>query len=131
MDTVEGGARLLSSEEETAAPHVPLQNLSARLRPVARAFRAKPFVPHKLFGSGHAQTTYAALRLSRPRRLRDAGRDFEPRLVEVEPGARRVPPSSQIATGKPIGRTPRRSCSSTDSKAPANRSTFAAQRGRL
>ncbi|HST52534.1 MAG TPA: alpha/beta fold hydrolase, partial [Pyrinomonadaceae bacterium] len=71
-----------------AAPHVPLQNLSARLRPVARAFRVKPFVPHKLFGSGHAQTTYAALRLSRPRRLRDAGRDFEPRLVEVEPGAR-------------------------------------------
>jgi len=86
MDTAEGGARLLSSEAK--APHVPLQNLSTRLATVARAFRAKPFVPHRLFRSGHAQTIFAALRISRLRSGRDRQETFEPRLVEVEPGAR-------------------------------------------
>jgi predicted alpha/beta-fold hydrolase len=88
METVEGGARLLGSEETTAARHVPPQALSERLKPIARAFRAKPFTPHKLFRSGHAQTIYAALRLPRHRALRGERKLFEPRLVEVEPGAR-------------------------------------------
>jgi predicted alpha/beta-fold hydrolase len=88
MDTAEGGARLLGSEAETEAPHVPQQNLSARLAPPARAFRAKPFVPHRLFRGGHAQTIFAALRISRLRSPRDKDETFEPRLVEVEPGAR-------------------------------------------
>jgi predicted alpha/beta-fold hydrolase len=88
METVNGEGRLMSSEAQAAAPHVPPQALSARLDPVARALRAKPFVPHAIFHSGHAQTIFAALRLSRFPSLRNEQETFEPRLVEVEPGTR-------------------------------------------
>src|SRR5438132_372930 len=44
--------------------------------------------PTALFRSGHAQTIAAALRLPRRRELRGEESLYEPRLVEVEPGAR-------------------------------------------
>src|SRR2546429_6404105 len=71
-----------------AAPNSPPQALSPRLVEIARAFRAKPFVPHKLFRNGHAQTIVATRRLPRYKALRGERGIFEPRLVEVEPGAR-------------------------------------------
>jgi predicted alpha/beta-fold hydrolase len=58
------------------------------LREIARALEAKPFEPHPLYRSGHAQTLRAAVRW--PRRLRTL-RDHhasEERLFEVEPGVR-------------------------------------------
>jgi predicted alpha/beta-fold hydrolase len=69
------------------AAHVPAQALDARLREIARVFRAKPFTPHRWFRPGHAQTVVAALRPLR-RHLRGEITQFEPRLVEVEPGVR-------------------------------------------
>ncbi|HYE13946.1 MAG TPA: alpha/beta fold hydrolase [Pyrinomonadaceae bacterium] len=69
--------------------HVPSQALSERLAEVARAFRSKPFRPHPLLRGGHAQTIVAALRHERYRPWRSPnGLPFEPRLLEVEPGAR-------------------------------------------
>jgi len=60
--------------------------VSAPLDKIARALRAKPFKPHPLFRSGHAQTLVAFAWPHR-RRLR-ALRDDEARLFEVEPGVR-------------------------------------------
>src|SRR5205085_8666224 len=88
METVNERGRLTNTDTERAAPHVPTQALSPRLAEIARAFRAKPFVPHKLFRSGHAQTIVATRRLPRYKSLRGERNTFEPRLVEVEPGAR-------------------------------------------
>ncbi len=53
---------------------------------IARALRAKPFQPHLLFQSGHAQTLVAHA-WPRRRPLR-ALRDDAARLFEVEPGVR-------------------------------------------
>jgi predicted alpha/beta-fold hydrolase len=53
-----------------------------RLAEVARALRAKPFTPHPLFRSGHAQTLIA-FAWPRRRRLRELRAD-EARLFEVE-----------------------------------------------
>jgi len=58
----------------------------ARLAEIARALAAKPFTPHPLFKSGHAQTL-AAFAWPRRRRLRELRGD-EARLFEVEPGVR-------------------------------------------
>ena len=68
--------------------HVPPQALTPPLEEVARAFRSKPFAPHALFRSGHAQTIAAALRLPRRRELRGEEGLYESRTVEVEPGER-------------------------------------------
>ena len=62
------------------------ETLSAPLDKIARVLRAKPFHPHPLFQSGHAQTLIAHA-WPRRRGLR-ALRDDETRLFEVEPGAR-------------------------------------------
>ncbi|HEY1403743.1 MAG TPA: alpha/beta fold hydrolase [Pyrinomonadaceae bacterium] len=59
---------------------------AARLEEVARALAAKPFTPHPLFKSGHAQTL-VAFAWPRRRRLRELRSD-EARLFEVEPGVR-------------------------------------------
>jgi predicted alpha/beta-fold hydrolase len=72
---------------DAAPPHVPPQALNHRLAEIARAFRAKPFVPHRLFSGGHAQTVAAALRLPRRDLLREERGLYESRPVEVEPGA--------------------------------------------
>jgi predicted alpha/beta-fold hydrolase len=56
------------------------------LAPIARALTEKPFVPHPLFTSGHAQTL-AAYAWPRRSRLREQARD-ESRLFEVEPSVR-------------------------------------------
>ncbi|HKS30157.1 MAG TPA: alpha/beta fold hydrolase [Pyrinomonadaceae bacterium] len=55
-----------------------------RLEPVRRALSEKPFVPHPLFTSGHAQTL-AAYAWPRRRKLRWQARDHA-RLFEVEQG---------------------------------------------
>jgi predicted alpha/beta-fold hydrolase len=73
---------------EEAASHVPAQPLHPRLAEIARAFRAKPFVPHALLHSGHAQTVAASLRLTRLKLLREERGLYESRLVEVDAGAR-------------------------------------------
>ena len=88
METLSDKGNLTGVVTERAAPHVPPQVLAPRLVEIARAFRAKPFVPHKLFRSGHAQTIVATRRLPRYKSLRGERGIFEPRLVEVEPGAR-------------------------------------------
>jgi predicted alpha/beta-fold hydrolase len=56
------------------------------IREIGRALAAKPFTPHPLFKSGHAQTL-VAFAWPRRRSLR-ALRVDEARLFEVEPGAR-------------------------------------------
>lgn len=63
------------------APHA-----AAGLDGIARALRSKPFRPHPLFRSGHAQTL-AAYAWPRRRLLRGARADEE-RLFEVEAGVR-------------------------------------------
>jgi hypothetical protein len=57
-----------------------------RLAEIARALALKPFAPHPLFKSGHAQTL-VAFAWPRRRRLRELRAD-EARLFEVEPGVR-------------------------------------------
>jgi predicted alpha/beta-fold hydrolase len=54
------------------------------LTEIARALEAKPFRPHRLFRSGHAQTIAAYVYPRRSRLLR-AARDDEARVFEVEP----------------------------------------------
>ena len=65
-DTLRDGGRLTDTEPGAAAPHIPPQALSAPLREVARAFRAKPFVPHPLLRGPHAQTVVASVDPARP-----------------------------------------------------------------
>ncbi|HEX3558405.1 MAG TPA: alpha/beta fold hydrolase [Pyrinomonadaceae bacterium] len=77
----------MNSGIRSPAPHVPPQALTPTLEEIARVFRSKPFVPHALLRGGHAQTIAAALRLPRYRALHGESQIFEPRLVEVEPGA--------------------------------------------
>ncbi len=81
METVQEeteSARGMTSAAGTPAP-------AARLEEIARALAAKPFAPHPLFKSGHAQTL-VAFAWPRRRRLRELRRD-EARLFKVEPGA--------------------------------------------
>src|SRR4051812_28637890 len=85
-DTLRDGGRLTDSEPDTAATHIPPQALSARLREVARAFRAKPFVPHTLLRSPHAQTVTASMQPGRHKSFRGENSLYESRLFEVEPG---------------------------------------------
>ena len=59
---------------------------AARLAEIRRALLAKPFTPHPLFRSGHAQTL-AAFGWPRRRRLRELRSD-EARLFQVEPEVR-------------------------------------------
>src|SRR5437764_88689 len=87
METLSDKGNLTGVVTECAAPHVPPQALAPRLVKIARAFRAKPFVPHKLFPGGHAQTIVATRRLPRYKSLRGQRGIFEPRLVEVAPRA--------------------------------------------
>ncbi len=54
---------------------------------IARALKAKPFRPHPLFRSGHAQTL-AAYVWPRRRPMLASARQDEARLFEVEPGTR-------------------------------------------
>ena len=69
------GARSVSDKDQ-----------SGTLDEIARALRAKPFNPHPLFRSGHAQTL-VAFAWPRRGRLRVLQTDEE-RLFEVEPGVR-------------------------------------------
>ena len=73
--------------ESSGAGHVPAQALNPRLREAARVFGDKPFRPHPLARPGHAQTIVGSFRPLR-RSLLSERRHYEPRLVEVEPGAR-------------------------------------------
>lgn len=60
-------------------------SVTALLAQVSRAFKTKPFVPHRLFKQGDAQTIGAYLW---PRRFRSGDRTGdEERLFEVEPGS--------------------------------------------
>jgi predicted alpha/beta-fold hydrolase len=88
METVSDSSWLRDPGAQLVAAHVPPQALNPRLSEIAHVFRARPFVPHALARSGHAQTVVAALRLLRLKSLRGVLDAFEPRLVEVEPGAR-------------------------------------------
>jgi len=87
METVTDSRWLGGLGEVAAAGQVPAQALNPRLGEVARVFAAKPFRPHRLARRGHAQTVFGSLRPLR-RGLLDERRHYEPRLVEVEPGAR-------------------------------------------
>ena len=66
--------------------HIPAQALDARLREVARAFAAKPFVPHPLFRGPHAQTIVSSKHFPRQRSFREERALYESRVFEVEPG---------------------------------------------
>ena len=59
----------------------------AQLEIIARELRARPFVPHPRFKSGHAQT-FAAYYWPRRRSLKRKHSTDEPRVFEVEPGIR-------------------------------------------
>ncbi len=87
METFEDSGWSRGTEQAGAAEDVPPQSLSPRLAVVARAFRAKPFVPHRLARGGHAQTLVSGLRGKTNTRLNDEIRGYEPRTFEVEPGA--------------------------------------------
>jgi predicted alpha/beta-fold hydrolase len=87
-DTLRDGGRLTDSETDDTAPDIPPQNLSARLREVARAFRTKPFVPHPLLRNPHAQTITASMQPGRLRSFREEIARYESRLFEVEEGTR-------------------------------------------
>ena len=83
MQTTDAGVNL-------APPPAPAgEGLDARagMAEIARAFSAKPFRPHPLFRSGHAQTLAAYLWPRRRALLAGAAADEE-RLFEVEPGVR-------------------------------------------
>ncbi|HZG51467.1 MAG TPA: hypothetical protein VEZ40_04960, partial [Pyrinomonadaceae bacterium] len=82
MDTVPEEAERASGTRQNVAD----APAAARLRETARALAAKPFTPHPLFKSGHAQTL-AAFMWPRRRRLRELRSD-EARLFEVETGMR-------------------------------------------
>ena len=62
METFEDSGWSRDAGRADAAADVPPQALSPRLAAVARAFRAKPFVPHRLARGGHAQTLVSGLR---------------------------------------------------------------------
>jgi predicted alpha/beta-fold hydrolase len=87
-DTLRDGGRLADSETGDAAHHIPPQALSTRLGEVARAFRAKPFVPHPLLPGPHAQTVAASMQPGRHRSFREENALYESRLFEVEEGTR-------------------------------------------
>jgi predicted alpha/beta-fold hydrolase len=87
METFEDSGWSRGTERADSARHVPSQALSPRLAAVARAFRAKPFVPHRLARGGHAQTLFSGLRGKTNTRLNDEVRGYEPRTFEVEPRA--------------------------------------------
>ena len=87
METVSNNRWVSEVGEPGEAAHVPPQALSPRLAEIARAFRMKPFRPHRLARDGHTQTVIGSFRPLR-RRLRAELEHFEPRLVEVEPGVR-------------------------------------------
>jgi len=74
------------SDKASAAANMSGARTPARLAEIGRALAAKPFSPHPLFKSGHAQTL-VAFAWPRRRGLREL-RDDEARLFEVEPGAR-------------------------------------------
>jgi predicted alpha/beta-fold hydrolase len=65
---------------------IPAQALSARLREAARAFAARPFVPHPLFRGPHAQTIVSSKHFPRRRTLYEERAHYESHLFEVEPG---------------------------------------------
>jgi predicted alpha/beta-fold hydrolase len=89
METVNAGGRAEdSARQQATASHIPAQALSARLREVARDFGGKPFAPHALLRSGHAQTIVSTLRLPRYKFIQSVRGLYESRLVEVEPGTR-------------------------------------------
>jgi predicted alpha/beta-fold hydrolase len=60
---------------------------SEKLAEIREALKAKPFHPHQLFRSGHAQTILGFF-YPRSRRLQRALRNDSKRLFEVEPGVR-------------------------------------------
>lgn len=68
--------------QSQALPEIP----PAFLKKIARTLEAKPFKPHPMFTSGHAQTL-AAYHWPRRFRMRAHRRD-EARIFEVEPGVR-------------------------------------------
>ena len=70
-----------------AAAERPRVRAQAATDAIGRALRAKPFRPHRLFASGHAQTIAAYL-WPRGRALLAAAARDEPRLFEIEAGVR-------------------------------------------
>jgi hypothetical protein len=83
MNTVQEEAESATGAEDAARDAA---TNAARLAEIERAFAAKPFTPHPLFRSGHAQTL-VAFAWPRRRRLRELRGD-EARLFEVETGVR-------------------------------------------
>jgi hypothetical protein len=87
METLrEEMARDASASESDGAHHVSAGAMHGALARIASVLRAKPFRPHPLFRSGHAQTLVAYAWPRRgPRRALDGD---EERLFEVETGVR-------------------------------------------
>jgi hypothetical protein len=83
MEIVREEAKSANVAENVAGAAAPA---AERLEEIARALAAKPFTPHPLFRSGHAQTL-VAFAWPRRRRLRELRSD-EARLFEVEQGVR-------------------------------------------
>lgn len=71
-------------QTSTKSP-ISIASAQALLAHVAKAFATKPFKPHSVFRSGHAQTIAA---YAWPRRFRFASETDEARLFEVEPGVK-------------------------------------------
>jgi predicted alpha/beta-fold hydrolase len=76
-------SRVLTAADQSAAGATMEETTRARLCEIEKALRAKPFAPHPLFRSAHAQTL-AAYAWPRRRMLRASAQD-ETRLFEVEP----------------------------------------------
>ncbi|MGH9873611.1 MAG: YheT family hydrolase [Pyrinomonadaceae bacterium] len=73
------------SEVEPRAIATTASQARALLQLAARTFAVKPFKPHQIFRSGHAQTIAA---YAWPRRFRFASENDEERLFEVAPSVR-------------------------------------------
>ena len=86
METIKDSDWTGKKENASAAAQIPAQALSPRLAEVARLFRTKPFVPHRLARGGHAQTLVAGLKGKINTRLNDEMRGSEARTFEVAPG---------------------------------------------
>ncbi|MCA1632903.1 MAG: alpha/beta fold hydrolase [Acidobacteria bacterium] len=87
METIKDSGWTGNTETASAAAQVPMQALSPRLAEIARVFRTKPFVPHRLARGGHAQTLVAGLKGKTNTRLNDEIRGYEARTFEVATGS--------------------------------------------
>jgi predicted alpha/beta-fold hydrolase len=81
------GAGINVTEKFSLQPRAATVLRPAFLESIAHQLQARPFRPHPRFKSGHAQT-FAAYYWPRHRLLKRAHAEDEPRIFEVEPGAR-------------------------------------------